>query len=395
MMLLYERKEDCCGCTACMSICPKQAITMIVDEEGFLYPSIDQELCTECDLCKKVCPFSDNYRTSDNYDQPLVYAAKHKDDNVRMNSSSGGMFTAISDYILDINGVIYGAAFDENFVVRHQKAETTEERNKFRGSKYVQSNLIGIFEDIKNELKKGETVLFTGTPCQNAGLHSYLNKSYDNLYLCDIVCHGTPSPLLWKEYVGVLEKGVKSRLVQYSFRYKEVGWRGYNVYTLFDNGKSKLNNSDVMTYANIFSSDLALRPACHNCKFCNFSRQSDITIGDFWGIEKSMPDFDDNIGVSLVLINSLKGQELFNNISKNLHRRESNTRDCLQHNLHTPSQPSPRRDEFWQDYKDKGFEYVLKKYAGYGFVGQSKKAAVKVLNKLGLLHVAKRMLGRG
>lgn len=395
MMLIYERKEECCGCTACTSICPKQAITMIADEEGFLYPGIKQVLCIECDLCKQVCPFSDNYRTSGNYDKPIVYAAKHKDDNVRMHSSSGGMFTAISDYILDIDGVIYGAAFDENFVVHHQKAKTPEERNKFRGSKYIQSNLIGVFEDIKNELKKGRTVLFTGTPCQNAGLRAFLNKSYDNLYLCDIVCHGTPSPLLWKEYIGFLEKRSKSRLVNYFFRYKEVGWRGYNVYALFDNGKSKLNTPDMMTYANIFGSDLALRPACHNCKFCNFSRPSDITIGDFWGIEKGMPDFDDNIGVSLVLINSSKGKGLFQRISKNLCYRESNTADCLQHNLHTPSQLSPRRGKFWQDYKNKGFEYVFKKYAGFGFVGQLEKAAVKVLKKLGLLHVAKRMLGRG
>jgi coenzyme F420-reducing hydrogenase beta subunit len=393
-MLLYNRKEECCGCTACMSICPKQAITIISDEEGFLYPSINQELCIECDLCKKVCPFSDNYRTSGNYAQPLVYAAKHKDDNVRMNSSSGGMFTAISDYILDIDGVIYGAAFDENFVVRHQRAKTPEERNKFRGSKYIQSNLIGVFEDIKNEVKKGRTVLFTGTPCQNAGLRAFLNKSYDNLYLCDIVCHGTPSPLLWKEYIGFLEKRSKSRVVNYFFRYKEVGWRGYNVYALFDNGKSKLNTPDVMTYAKIFGSDLALRPACHNCKFCNFSRPSDITIGDFWGIEKCMPDFDDNIGVSLVLINSSKGQILFQRISKSVYCQESNTYDCMQHNLHSPSLKAPQRELFWQDYKDRGFEYVLKRYATDGFVVDLMKTVAKVLDKLGLLQVVKKMYRR-
>jgi coenzyme F420-reducing hydrogenase beta subunit len=395
MILLYEKKEECCCCTACMSICPKQAITMIPDEEGFLYPSINQELCIECDLCKQVCPFSGNYRTSGNYDQPLVYAAKHKDDNVRMNSSSGGMFTAISDYILDIGGIIYGAAFDENFVVRHQKAEAVEERNKFRGSKYVQSNLVGVFEDIKTELKEQRTVLFTGTPCQNAGLRSYLNRNYENLYLCDIVCHGTPSPLLWKEHISFLEKKGNSKVVQYYFRYKRGGWRGYNVYTLFNNSKSKFNTPDVLTYANIFRSDLALRPACHNCKFCNFSRPSDITIGDFWGIEKSMPDFEDNIGTSLVLVNSSKGLNLFHKISKNIYYRESNTKDCLQRNLYKPSQPSPLRDKFWQDYKGKGFEYVIKKYAGYGFVGQLTKAAANVLKKLGLSHIVKRMLGRG
>jgi coenzyme F420-reducing hydrogenase beta subunit len=395
MMLIYERKEECCGCTACMSVCPKQAITMVADEEGFLYPSINQELCIECDLCKKVCPFSDNYRTSGNYDQPLVYAAIHKDDNVRMNSSSGGMFTAISDYILDIDGVIYGAAFDESFVVRHQKAGTVEERNKFRGSKYVQSNLIGVFEDIKNELKKGRHVLFTGTPCQNAGLGSYLNKNYDNLYLCDIVCHGTPSPLIFEDYIQYCERKNKSRIKEYYCRHKGNGWHSHTEMAVYANGKKDSTSLLSQIYKALFYSHMVLRPACHNCKFCNFSRPSDITIGDFWGIEKSMPDFDDNTGVSLVLTNSTKGQELFERISKNLYYRESNTTDCLQHNLHTPSQPSPRRDKFWQDYKNKGFEYVLKKYAGYGFVGQSKKAAAKVLNKLGLLHVAKRILVRG
>jgi coenzyme F420-reducing hydrogenase beta subunit len=394
-MLIYERKEECCGCTACKSICPKQAISMIPDKEGFLYPSINQELCIECDLCKKVCPFSDNYRTSGNYDQPLVYAAKHKDDNVRMNSSSGGMFTAISDYILDIDGVVYGAAFDEKFVVRHQKAETAEERNKFRGSKYVQSNLIGVFEDIKKELKKERTVLFTGTPCQNAGLRSYLHNNYENLYLCDIVCHGTPSPLIFEDYKSFMQNKYKSRIKELSFRDKLLGWRSQAVGIQFINQKAYTKEASEDIFYRLFLTNMILRESCYNCKFCNLTRPSDITIADFWGVEKSMPDFDDNIGISLVLINSPKGQQLFESVSKDLYYRESNTIDCLQHNLHSPSQPSPRRNKFWQDYKNKGFEYVLKKYAGYGLVPRLKKTVVKVIKKIGLLHVVKRVLGRG
>lgn len=394
MMMIYERKEECCGCTACMSICPKQAIAMIADEEGFLYPSISQDICIECNLCKKVCPFSDHYRPSGNYDQPLVYAVKHKDDTVRMNSSSGGMFTAISDYILDIEGVVYGAAFDENFVVRHQKAETVEERNKFRGSKYVQSNLLEVFDDINNELKKGRAVLFSGTPCQNAGLSSYLKKNHENLYLCDIVCHGTPSPLIFENYIRYCERKNNCNIEEYYCRFKGNGWRSHTEKAVYANGKEDGTSLLSQSYKEIFYSHVALRPACHNCKYCNFFRPSDVTIGDFWGIEKSMPDFDDNIGTSLVLINSSKGLDLFQKVSKNLYYRESNTKDCLQYNLYAPSLPSSQRDQFWKDYRDKGFEYVLKKYTGYGFMGQSKKTAFKVLNKLGLLHVAKRMLGR-
>lgn len=389
MILLYERKENCCGCTACMSICPEQAIAMNADEEGFLYPVINENLCIKCDLCKQICPFHDNYRVNGNYDHPQVYAAKHRNNEVRMNSSSGGVFTAISDYILGVDGIIYGAAFDKNFIVRHQKAETAEERNKFRGSKYVQSNLTGVFGEIKNELKKGRTVLFTGTPCQNAGLRSYLGESYDNLFLCDLVCHGTPSPLIFESYIKYCEKKNKSSIKQYYFRFKGNGWHSHTEKAVYANGKEDSTSLLSQSYKVLFYSHVALRPACHNCKFCNFSRPSDITIGDFWGIEKSMPGFDDNIGISLVLINSPKGNYLFHNISKDVYYRESNTRDCLQHNLHAPSPVSPKRDKFWQDYKKRGFEYVLKKYAGHGFVGHLKKLIVKIMKKIGLLHYLK------
>ena len=393
-MLTYKKKELCAGCTACMSICPHDAIRMQADRKGFLYPMTDEELCTDCGLCQKICPFQDGYSIKGNYAQPKVYAAKHRDNNVRMHSSSGGMFTALSDYILSQDGVIYGAAFDEQFRVCHQKAENTEERNKFRGSKYVQSDLNGVFTDIKDDLRGGRQVLFTGTPCQNAGLYAYLNKGYDNLYLCDIVCHGTPSPFLWKDYVHFLENRNKSKLIRYSFRYKEIGWRGYNVYVTFDNGKSKLNTPEVLAYTNIFGSDLALRSSCYHCKFANLHRPSDITIADFWGIEKSVPDFDDNKGVSLVLVNSTKGMGLFQRISESLDYRESNTKDCIQHNLHTPSLASPLREQFWTDYWDKGFEYVLKKYAGYGFRDITKRFVRNRLEKYGLLPIAKKILWR-
>jgi len=394
-MLIYEKKEDCCGCTACMNICPKQAITMIADDEGFLYPSINQELCIECDLCKKVCSFHDNYRISGNYNQPLVYAAKHRNDEVRMHSSSGGMFTAISDYILSNDGIVYGAAFDEQFRVHHQKAETKEERNKFRGSKYVQSNLHGIFKDIKEELIKGRAVLFTGTPCQNAGLHAYLNKNYENLYLCDIICHGTPSQMIFENYIHYCQRKKRSRIIEYNCRYKGNGWHTHTEKAVYANGKEDSKSLLSQSYKALFYSHLALRPACHNCKFCNFSRPSDITIADFWGIEKCIPDFDDDKGVSLVLVNSPKGLDLFQAIREILYYRESNTRDCLQHNLHSPFMASMQREQFWRDYRDKGFDYVLKRYVAYGFIRTRTKIFIRNgLEKVGLLAIAKRLILR-
>jgi coenzyme F420-reducing hydrogenase beta subunit len=392
-MLAYKNKELCSGCTACMNICPFDAISMQPDREGFLYPVTDEKLCTDCALCQQICPFQNDFSIGDNYEQPKVYAAKHRDDNVRMNSSSGGMFTAISDYILSNNGIIYGAAFDEQFRVCHQKAENTKERDKFRGSKYVQSDLNRVFTDIKDELKKGRMVLFTGTPCQNAGLSAYLRKSYENLYLCDIVCHGVPSPLLWKKYVHFIEKRHKSKLIKYSFRYKKKGWRGYNVYAKFENGKSSLNTTEVLVYANLFASDLALRSSCYHCRFTNLHRPSDITIGDFWGIEKSIPEFEDNLGVSLVLINSPKGLDLFQKISSSLYYRESNTVDCLQRNLYAPSEPSPKREQFWKDYWDRGFEYVLKRYAKDSVWMKIKSNVIKpILKKLGILEIVRQIL---
>lgn len=391
-MIVYAKKEDCCGCTACMSICPNDAITMVADEEGFLYPHINDDLCNECQLCIQICPFREGYRIKDNYDQPIVYAAKHRDYNVRINSSSGGMFTAISDYILDNGGVIYGVAFDDKLRACHQKAETPEERDKLRGSKYVQSYLNGVFKDVREKLKRGKPVLFTGTPCQNAGLHAYLKKDYENLYLCDIVCRGTPSPVIFQDYIRYCEKKNRSKVIEYYCRYKGNGWHSSMEKAVYENGKEDSTSVISQLYRSLFYSLTVLRPACHNCKFANVSRPSDITIGDFWGIEKCMPDFDDNMGVSLVLVNSAKGMNLFQKISKNLGYRESTIRDCLQWNLHTPTALSPQRDQFWKDYWDRGFEFVLKQYAGYSLWGQLKAKVIKpIFEKAGLITFVRRI----
>lgn len=392
LMLAYDKKEECAGCTACMNICPQFAITMEVDQEGFLYPVTNEELCNECGLCQQICPFHNVKKVSGNFEQPRVYAAKHRDDNVRMNSSSGGMFTALSDYILLKGGIIYGAVFDEQHRVCHQKAETEHERNKFRGSKYVQSDLGGVFADIKNELKRGRKVLFTGTPCQNAGLHAFLNYDFDNLYLCDNVCHGTPSPLIFKDYIKYCENKNRSRITAYYCRYKGNGWHSHTEKSVYENGTEDYTSLLSQSYKNLFYSHMILRPACHNCKFCNFSRPSDITIADFWGVEKSMLDFDDNMGVSLVLVNSPKGEALLENIKEQIVMRGSNMQDCLQHNLQVPSEVSSQREQFWQEYRDKGFEYVLKKYAGYGAKASIKRIARNGLDKTGLLPIARRLV---
>jgi coenzyme F420-reducing hydrogenase beta subunit len=386
MIELFIDKKDCCGCTSCMSICSQHAISMQPDEEGFLYPIIDRDLCIECGICKTVCPLQNEVNIQEHLSKPLVYALKHKSEDVIMSSSSGGAYTAISDYVLNASGNIYGVQFNKDFTVQHVKASTKVERDAFKGSKYVQSNLGDVFLEVKRNLVAGRTVLFTGTPCQTAGLIKFL-ESVDttNLILNDIICHGTPSPLIWHEYVEFIKRRYNSNLKAYTFRSKEKGWRGYNVKVVFEDGKIKINSSDIKIYAKMFSSALTLRPSCYYCKFANMHRPSDITIGDFWGIEKCMPEMDDNIGVSLVIVNTVKGEKVFEQIKDSIFFKQINVADCLQFNLQQPTKEPIKRERFWRDFLTKGFIYVAKKYVGYGFLGRIRSLAAKVLRRLVLL----------
>ena len=314
MNSVFTSKENCCGCSACQQICPKNAITMKPDQEGFLYPDINQDLCIACKLCRNVCPLlkvSNAKKTT----FPKVYAAKHKSNDVRMTCTSGGAFTALSDYILKQNGLVYGVDFDENFKVCHKKAETARERDRFKISKYVQSNLRNTFADIKYNLIKGKLVLFTGTPCQSAGLRSFIgNQPYaENLYVCDLICYGIPSPLIWQEYLRYLEDKFGDKIDSVQFRSKTFEWNRNNsgknfMFTTKNNPEQHIDND---FYSLFFSAQTIMRPSCYQCKFTNIKRPSDITIADYWGIEKYMPEFADSKGVSLLLINSPKGNLLF------------------------------------------------------------------------------------
>lgn len=236
-MIKITNPQDCCGCTACASICAHDAITMEPDALGFLYPKVDESKCVECGLCEKVCQFNDNYDRSLNLEQPIAYAARHKDISEVMRSRSGAAFVAISDYILEQGGVVYGAGYKDHFRVAHKRATTKEERDEFRGSKYVQSDLTGIFRQVKEDLRNGLTVLFSGTPCQTSGLNAYVGKKLrENLYLVDIVCHGVPSPYIWRDYLAYLERKHGSKITYVNFRDKELyGWRAHKETFKFEN----------------------------------------------------------------------------------------------------------------------------------------------------------------
>jgi coenzyme F420-reducing hydrogenase beta subunit len=393
MISVYGNKNECCGCTACKFICPVDAIEMIADKEGFLYPTIDQTICIECKKCQDICAFKNGYSTEDNFAEPLVFAARHKNENVLLSSTSGGAFTAISDYVLNKGGVVFGAGFDDNFNVIHQIAEDTEMRERLKGSKYVQSDLKKTYLEVKKSLAEDKLVLFTGTPCQNTGLRAFLlEESVENLILCDLVCHGTPSPLMWREYLENIVKKTKQSVEAFSFRDKRIGWRGANTTVKFA-GKSVSNKEIVNVYSKLYFSQTMTRPSCHNCKYTNLKRPSDITIADFWGIEDCTPDFDDNKGTSLLVINTEKGKKVLNNIREDLIIRESCIEDCVkkQTQLQAPPMPAPYRQEFWHDYEKYGYGYISKKYGGNNIKAHLKRRVKSILATLGLLDVIRRI----
>lgn len=326
---------------------------------------------------------------------PLVYAVQHKSPRVRSVSSSGGAYTAISDYALQNSFVLYGVEFGENFTVEHSRATTRSQRDRFRGSKYVKSDLGDTFLQVSKDLKYGRRVLFTGTPCEVDGLRRFLKHSENNteeLVLCDLVCHGTASPLLWRNYIDFIQR--EGKLISYSFRAKEKGWRGYNVRMEMEHDQIKLNTPDARIFARIYSSDLALRPSCYFCRFASLERPSDLTIGDFWGIEKSIPEMNDDKGTSLVLVNTKKGQEVFGSLSDSVYFLQSSVKDCLQPNLCRPTPLPNAREKFWSDYRSRGFGYIAKRYGGYSIQARGKTVVRNMLDYMGLLAVLERIMRR-
>lgn len=306
-------KHKCCGCTACVSVCPKDYISMSEDKEGFLYPIVDSTKCIDCGLCEKVCPVLHPLK---NEAEPLVFAAINNDESIRMQSSSGGIFTLLAEYVIDRGGVVFGACFDRDWNVVHDYTETKEGLAKFRGSKYVQSNLGYSFSQVKTFLDAEREVLFSGTPCQVAGLKNYLRKSYSNLLTVDLVCHGVPSPDVWRKYLqeticrvyGIRDKknfvNPEDYISDISFRAKDKGWKKYNIKIIFRNGKVEMMPFYENHYMNVFLSDLSLRPSCYACPVKLHNIQSDITLADFWGVNKINPSIDDDKGCGLLFLNN-------------------------------------------------------------------------------------------
>ena len=358
-MIQISDKRNCCGCTACASICPHKAITMTPDVMGFLYPVVDTSLCVECGLCEKVCQFHEGYDRYANYDIPIVFGCRHKDEAELVRSQSGAAAWAIMQTFLQEPGVVYGVGYESVTHIVHKRATTLEECQEFRGSKYVQSNLRGVFQQVKDDLKADHRVLFFGTGCQVSGLKSFLPLPlHDNLFVVDIVCHATPSPAFWKAYVQYMEKKYNSTITKVDFRDQTFGWHSHEESFFFSNDKKVSSH----IFRSLFYDHLIVRNSCLNCHFTNFKRVSDITLSDFWGWENHYKEWNDNKGVSLFLVNSDKGKQMFDKCQPFLSFIESDMDKCVQPQLQHPAEQPVDYLIVPQLFQEKGFKGVARKY---------------------------------
>lgn len=356
-----EKLRNCTGCHGCYSICPNNAIFMKENEEGFLFPEIDKSKCIDCKLCEKVCPVIGPIQKEK--ENTTAYAAINKNEQIRLNSSSGGIFTALAEKVIDDGGVVFGAKFAEDFTVIHSWTETKEGLADFRGSKYVQSVIGDSYKDCKNFLLDNRKVLFSGTPCQIQGLKKYLGQEYENLLTVDFICHGVPSPLLWKKYIEFREKKAASQTVKTAFRRKNDGWKQYSLSFTYANDSEYCVCHRKDPYMQIFLKDFALRTSCYDCPCRGITRTSDITLADFWGIQNLLPKMDDDKGISFVIIHSRKGAVFFN-LLENCNIEEISVLDGATYNKSIEVSPKymEQRKDFYINLHNQAIEKIIRKY---------------------------------
>lgn len=354
-------KNMCTGCTACYSVCPKHAIDMGADAEGFLHPVIAQERCISCGLCEAVCPVL--HSIPDHNGQTVAYAAICTQEDTRMQSTSGGVFTLLARWVIGQGGTVFGAAYDQNFSVHHCGITRVEDLKKLRTAKYSQSVLGDSFCQVRKLLKEGRYVLFSGTPCQIAGLQAYLKKPWERLILVDVICHGVPSPKVWEHYIAYRrnQDAPDSCVQAINLRSKETGWPGYSIRFAYENGTvySAKNNEDPFLRG--FVGDYYLRPSCYECGFKGISRSCDFTLADYWGVWNQLPEYHDGRGTSLVLLHSPKAHEIWTEIQSDLRCREQNPQEAVQENPSalTASRKPGNRAAFWERYEKEDFQTLI------------------------------------
>lgn len=386
---LFENKKDCCACGACVNACPKNAITMRTDEYGFMYPSINEELCVQCGLCRKVCNFQKEIKESK---PEKTFVAVNKSEEQKAKSASGGIFSAIATKVLKNGGIVYGVClektYDNQMEAKHIRISNLDDLVKLQGSKYVQSNINRILESVKCDLDNNLDVLFSGTPCQVDGLKGYLGKEYSNLYTVDIICHGVPSLQFFQDYLKLMEKKMDGNIIDFSFRDKQFGWGLRGKVTVERNGKiiNEKVLSNISSYYSLFLQSVTYRENCYSCKYASKNRPSDLTIGDYWGVEKLYPDliknegyhFDVRKGISCILVNSSNGEKLLELAQESLLLHPSSFEHASRYNgqLVNPSPLPKDREQVFNLYKNGGYDavdsYFSKKYRNIVIMGRIK-----------------------
>ena len=364
--ILFDKKADCCGCGACLNVCPSQAISMKEDEYGFLYPWIDETVCVTCGMCKKVCAFQNHSVRN----RPIAtFAAVARDHTLAAGSASGGVFAALAHGFLAGDGVVFGAAFQENWSVRHCSVDRAENVCKLQGSKYTQSDTGRTYAEVKELLAAGKNVLYSGTPCQIAGLYGYLGREYDNLLTVDLVCHGVPNNRMLQEYIQSIESKYEGKVTSFTFRDKSIGW-GINGSAQIEGKKRKVKLwKSASSYLYYFSDGSIYRESCYQCKYACAARPADLTIGDYWGIEKAHPEYlkkdgwDERNGISVVVVNTEKGTQYLKLLSSCVALKESAFEKASAGNaqLNHPSDPG-KRSEVLHDYLHGGWSALENRF---------------------------------
>ena len=361
--------DACTGCAACAAACPASCIAMRPDFEGFFRPEIIEAQCTACGRCVKICPALDPQRALSKLERlpaPAVYAAWNLDPAIRLQSSSGGVFSVLAEHILSLGGAVVGAAFDENLAVRHILIDSAKDLPKLRGSKYVQSVLQpSLYREIRSLLDRGRLVLFSGTPCQVAGIRSYLHKSYANLFCCDLICHGVPSPLFFHKHISFIQKKNGRKMDLFSFRDKEKGWKKFKVAHRFEGNKKRLLGLFSDAYMAAFCKEFSLRPVCYACPYTTVGRGGDLTIADFWRVADRYPEYDaDDKGTSLLLVNSEKGAIWLDTCRSQLFLGAADIETAIAGNpmLARPCHRPQERNTFYTDLAAEPYSTVIRTY---------------------------------
>lgn len=364
-----KEKMNCYGCDVCKDNCPEDAITMVNDEEGFKYPQINMDRCIHCELCEKDCIYQNNEFYQVNNEYPKVFAAIHKEKAILDKSSSGGMFTPLYENMIKQGGYVIGVKYDENMNVIYDIASTIEECEKFRGSKYIKADINDVRIRVKELLDNGEKVLFSGNPCHIGALKKYLKKDYDNLVTVDIICHGVGSPKIFRKYLDYIENKYKAKITNFKFRDKINGARSNKSSVKIDlnNGKELIEPLIKNNLGRAYNSNLIQRIACYNCEFAGYERVSDITIGDYWGLQHYMPQVfkDNDNGISCISLNNAKGMEIFNKVKDDFNYYESNVSDMYKHNHKYPMVLSISRINLMKQIDDKDINELMQAYNRY------------------------------